>query len=111
MDNHLRKFKEDVAKAQEDATEQAIKRARRERPMEFKKKGQQEQFSFNAEVTEHVEAAARKIQKLSPTKEKEKKIVDDTLDELTQGTKAITERQKHILMADQSIHHWKVVEA
>jgi len=77
--------------------------------MEFKKKGNQKQFSFNAEVADHVEAATRKIQ-LSPSEEKEKKI-DDALEGLTQGTKAITERQKHILMADQSIHHWRVVEA
>jgi len=79
--------------------------------MEFKKKGHQEQFSFNAEVADHVEAAARKIQKLSPTKEEEKKIVDDALNEFTQSTEATRERQKHILMADQLIHHRKVVEA
>ena len=78
--------------------------------MEFKKKGNQKQFSFNAEVANHVEAATRKIQKLSPTEEKEKKI-DDALEGLTKGTEAITERQKHILMGDQSIHHWRVVEA
>ena len=111
IDERLTKFEDDVTRAQEDATERAIKRARRERPMEFKKKGHQEQFSFNAEVADHVEAASRKIRKLSPAEEKEKKILEDALEELNQGTEAITERQKHILIADQSVHHWKVVEA
>ena len=32
LDNHLKRFEEDVAKAQEDATERAIKRARRGAP-------------------------------------------------------------------------------
>jgi len=43
-------------------------------------------------VADHMEAAARKIQKLNPTGEKEKKILDDALEELKQGTEKIAER-------------------
>ena len=76
VDDCLRKSKEDVAKAQEDAMERAIKRAikraRREQPMEFKKKGHQEQFSFNTDVADHVEATARKYRS-SPTLKRRRK--------------------------------------
>jgi len=71
LDDRFRKLKKNVVAAQEDATERAIKRARRERPLEFKNRAHQEQFSFNSEVADHVGAAARKIQKLNPSREKE----------------------------------------
>ena len=60
LDQWFRKLEEDFTKAQEDATERAIKHARREHPPEFKNKGHQEQFSFNLEVADHVDVAARK---------------------------------------------------
>ena len=111
LDEKLKKLEQDVATAQEDATKQAIKRAKRERPYEFRKKGHQEQFLFNAEVADRVEAAAKKIQKLAPTDEKERKIVKEAMDELKEGASAIAERQKHIRIADQSEYHWRTVEA
>ena len=45
--------------------------------------GHQEQLLCNMEVADRVEAAAKKIQKLTPANEKEKKIVDEALEELT----------------------------
>ena len=35
MENRLTKFEQEVSAAQEDATERAIKKARRNRPLEF----------------------------------------------------------------------------
>ena len=96
LDEKLKKLEHDVASGQEDATERAVKRAKRERPYEFRKKGHQEQYLFNAEVTDRVETAAKKLQKLAPTGEKEKKIVEEALDELKEGVSTIAERQKHI---------------
>ena len=66
LDIKLKKLEEDVATAQEDATERAIKRAKRDRPIEFKRKGHQEQYVFNEEVDDRLEAAAKKIKKLAP---------------------------------------------
>jgi len=118
LDQRFRKLEEDFAKAQEDftraqedATERAIKRAKRERPLEFKNKGHREQFSFNSEVADHVDAAARKLQKLTPAGEKERKVIEEALEELKEGTDVIAERQKHIRIADQSPNHWRTVEA
>ena len=58
-----------------------------------------------------METAAKKLQKLAPTDEKEKKIVEEALDELKEGVSTIAERQKHIRIADQSEYHWRTVEA
>ena len=67
LDTKLKKLEKDVAAAQEDATERAIKRAKRDRLIEFKRKGHQEQYVFNEEVDDHLEAAVKKIKKLAPT--------------------------------------------
>ena len=91
LDEKLKKLEQDIATAQEDATERAIKRAKRERPYEFRKKGHQEQFLFNAEVADRVEAAAKKIQKLAPPDERQKKAVEEALEELKEGACAIAE--------------------
>jgi len=89
LDEKLKKLEQDITTAQEDATKRAIKRAKREQPYEFCKKGHQEQLLFNAEVADRVEAAAKKIQKLAPTNEKERKIVKEAMDELKEGASAI----------------------
>ena len=57
LDEKLKKLEHDVATAQEDATERAIKRAKRECPYEFRKKGHQEQYLFNAEVADRGQEA------------------------------------------------------
>ena len=111
LDEKLKKLEQDVATAQEDATERAIKRAKRDRPYEFRRKGHQEQFMFNEEVADRVEAAAKKIQKLAPADVKQKKTVDEALEELKEGASAIAKRQKHIRISDQSEYHWWMVEA
>jgi len=58
---------------QEDATNHVIKRAKREWPPELKFKGNQEEFINNREVADHINAAARKLQKLAQIREKERK--------------------------------------
>ena len=39
LSNKLKSLEKDVAAANEDATERALKRAKRDRPIEFKRKG------------------------------------------------------------------------
>ena len=64
LDDKLKKL-EDVTAAQAEATERALKKAKQGRPFEFKWKGHQEQYSFNEEVEDRLEAAAKKIKKLA----------------------------------------------
>lgn len=112
LDNKLKTLEKDVAAANEDATERALKRAKRDRPIEFKRKGHQEQYVFNEEVDDRLEAAAKKIKRLAPTATDgdSKKLLQEALDELKEGQEAIAERQKHIRIADQSEYHWRTVE-
>ena len=58
---------------QEDATNHVIKRAKREWPPELKLKGNQEEFINNRGVADHINAAARKLQKLAKIREKERR--------------------------------------
>ena len=60
LDTKLKQLEKDVATAQEDATERATKRPNRNCPVEFKWKGHQEQYVFNKEVEDHLEAAAKR---------------------------------------------------
>jgi len=46
----------------------------------LKNKGHQEQFAFNLEVVDHVEAATTKLQKLALTGEREKKVIKEALE-------------------------------
>ena len=59
LDIKLKKLEKDVAAAQ-DVTENALRKATRGRPMEFKQKGHQEEFEFNEQVEDHLEAASKK---------------------------------------------------
>ena len=99
--------------ANKDATEQALKRAKHDRPIEFKRKGHQEQYVFNEEVEDHLEAAVKKIKRLTPTTTDgdSKKFLQKALEELKEGQEAIAERQNHIRIADLSEQHWWTVKA
>jgi len=57
MGTELSQLKEDLAAAkaqQEDATERALKLARRERSLDFNRKGHEEQFVFNQQVQDNI---------------------------------------------------------
>ena len=107
----MRNSEAEVMASQQDATERAIKWAKRDHPYEFRKKGHQEQYIFNGEVADRVKTATKKLLKLAPAGEKDKKIVEETVMELKEGADAIAEMQKHIRIADQSEYHWRMVEA
>ena len=81
------------------------------RSYQFRRKGNEEQFKFNASVEEHVKAEKKELEKLAPTDEGQKGIVQRTAQHLDEGTKILGIRQKHIRIADRSDLGWAVVEA
>ena len=83
-------MEKEVAAFQEDATERATKRAKQDRPLKFKKKGHEEQYYFNAQVGDRMEAAAKKI-KVTPTFDKEAKPIQDALEELQESMSSLVE--------------------
>ena len=107
LDAKLKKLEKDVA-----AAERALRKAKRGRPMKFRRKGHQEQFEFNEQVEDHLEAASKKIKKIAaPADSDSKKFLKEALEELQEGVDVVAERQKHIRIADQSEYHWRTVEA
>ena len=102
LNTKLKKLEKDAAAAQQDATERALRKAKRGRPMEFKRKGHQEQFEFNELVEDHLEAASKKIKKIAAPRDSDsKKFLKEALEELQEGINVVAERQKHIRIADQ----------
>lgn len=79
--------------------------------MEFRRKGNEEQYFFNAGVGDRMEAAAKRVKKANPATDKDVRILQDALDELQEGMGSLAERQKHIRIADQSKNSWKAVDA
>ena len=63
MERRLRQLEADVQRGQEEAVEKAAKRARRDKPIMFRRKAHREQFDFNERVTECLEMAAEEIAK------------------------------------------------
>ena len=53
LEEKLQKFEEELEstkESQEEATERALKRIKRDRPLQFQRKGHEEQFRFNADI-------------------------------------------------------------
>jgi len=111
LEEKLRKFEEDLEstkESQEEATERALKRIKRDRPLQFQRKGHEEQYRFNADIQDHVASASRQLDKLAPP-DKEKPIVEKAIKELQEGASSLSERQKHICFADQAENGWAAV--
>ena len=51
-------------------------------------------------MEEHIGAAKKELSKLEPTEERDIAVVKKAKDHLSEGTKAIEVRQKHIRIAD-----------
>ena len=111
LEEKLQKFDaelESTKDSQEEATERALTRIKRDRPIQFQRKGHEEQYRFNADIRDHVAAASRQLEKLAPP-EKEKPIVEKAIRELNEGASSLAERQKHIRFADQAENSWDAV--
>ena len=106
LEDKIAKLEEDVKSSNQDAAERAVKKAKRERPLEFKRKGHEEQFYFNQDVGDCIAAATRHLGKIATPAEKEKAAMEKAVKELEEGAALIAQRQKFIRIADQSDHHW-----
>ena len=104
MGSKLSKLEEDltaVKSQQEDVTEEALKRARKERPLDFNKKGHEEQFRFNQQVQDNIAAASRQLGKLDTT-DHDKAVLEKAKDELLEGPYGQTKNDP----SDRFIEKW-----
>ena len=103
LDEKFAQFRDEVKRGQEDAAEKALKRVRREKPHVYKRKGNEEQASFNEKVEETIVAAQVELEGASSG------VVGKAKKNLEQGLALLSERQKLIKLADRSEHGWGVV--
>jgi len=108
-DPRFARLEREVATSQEDVTKRAIKRAKQDCLLEFRKKGHEEQYYLNANVGDRIKVAAKKMKKVTPASEKEAKLLQDTLDKLKEGMYTLVEHQKHTQIADRSKSSWRAV--
>jgi len=111
FEERFSRLEQEVRATQEDATERAIRRAKRNRPIDFRQKDHKDQFLFNKEIGDRLESATKKMRKVTPTSEKENKVLQEAYEELREGMTGLAERQKHIHIADQSKVSWRAVAA
>ena len=78
-----------------------IKKLRHEEPKAFKRKGNEIQYKFNSKLQDTLDEAKSHL---------EANAVEKAKASLSEGTSMLTERQKLILLADNSEFGWKTVE-
>ena len=108
MDGQLKALKEETLHGQEEVTEKAVKRARRESKYQFKRKGNREEFVFNEYFADRMEAAKQQLipsQHGGVSTAATKKAVQA----IEEGPSLIKERQKLIKLADRSDTGWLMV--
>ena len=109
MTEKLKKLEQDVHAGQDTAAERVVKKLKRDRTLEFKKKGHERQFLFNDEVKDRMESAATSLEKVDPSTAASKTALDDTKKELEEGMQFIAQWQKLIRLADRSEYGWDAV--
>ena len=77
-----------------------IKRLKFNEPHKFKKKANEDQFKFNQKLSETLDSAKSAAEHSQLGKVKS---------DLEEGEKLISERQKHVLLADKSDYGWATV--
>ena len=68
--------------SQLEATEKAVKKAKWERSLEFKKKGYEEQYYFNQDISDCIIAATQQLGRINPSSDKDKAAVEKTIKKL-----------------------------
>ena len=109
IEERFAEFRAEIRLGQEDAAAKALKRARYEKPYEYKRKGNQEQAAFNAKVDEAVAEAELLIEEAGPSTAP---AMERAKEALKKGRQFLAERQKLISssVADRSEHGWGVVQ-
>ena len=102
IDQKFIDFRSEVQRSQEDAAAKALKRVRHEKPYAWRKKGHEEQYSFNSRVKEAIGEELASSGLTDNSLEKAAKALE-------KGRELLGECQKLIKIADRSELGWGVV--
>ena len=78
------------------------KKTKRDPDIQFHRKGNEKQFTFNEAVNDSIQSAAAMLEKVKPATAQETAALKNAKEQLQLCTKAIGERQKLISLADRS---------
>ena len=98
-------FKDEIRQSQDEVASKALKKVKLDKPFVFKRKGNEEQATFNSKVESAVTEAQTELEGI-PTSP----AINRAQEALKRGIKLLAERQKLIKLADRSEFGWSVVE-
>ena len=120
LDAKLGELRKEFQLDQKEVVQQVAKKARKEKPLEFRSKGNKAQYHFNESVADafgevstelsKLEAVAGGLPSTSDTATKMSGALKAARDAIEEGEKLIGKRQKHIKLADRSELGWRVVK-
>ena len=103
--SQLSSFKQEIRQSQDEVASKALKKVKLDKPFTYRRKGNEEQATFNSKVESAVAEAQAELDSI-PTSP----VVVRAQEALKRGTKLIEERQKLIKLADRSEFGWSVVD-
>ena len=109
----MRQMREELRSVRQGQEETAlrIERNARKDTYSFKRRGNELQYRFNAEVADKVAAAAAtSIEKVETTSIRSKELLDRAARDLRKGNALLAHRQKIIKLADRSESGWAAVD-
>ena len=102
-------FRAEILGAQQ-ATMTEVKRIKYAEPPKFKRKSHEEQWKVNRKVLDNLEGASEALEDVTcPAESGSRESFNKAKKEIFEGTKLLNERQKLILLADQSKFGWGTV--
>ena len=113
MDQQLAEFHREIQRSTEEASDKLSRKLKSGRlALEFKRKGNEKQYTFNEEVYERLDLAETELTKssLRSLPKEASSPIRHAKDALAKGKKLLTNRQKLILLADHSDHGYDVVK-
>ena len=109
VNSKLAQFQEEVWQGQEEAAAKALKSAKYERPYSFKKRGNEEQVTFNAKMDETLTEAKSELSSFSAASVFTPAV--RRIKEVIQNVRSLLEEQhKLIRLADRSVQGWSLVD-
>ena len=90
----LDRLEQDIATGQEETLQLVAKKMKRDPHFQFRRKGNEKQFTFNEAVNDSIQSAAAMLEKLKPATAQETAALKSAKEQLQLGTKAVGERQK-----------------
>ena len=102
-------LKKDVTAAQEKSSQELASKISKS-TYQFRRKGNEIQFTFNATVADSISSAKKELERFKPTEKEAQETLKKAQQSLDEGMEAIEKRQKHIRVADSSDYGWSTVQ-